>query len=323
MKLHHHRHDENKALQDLLLTTGAAQAKTIRKVVITGCVVNALLMIMKLTVGWFGHSDALVADGFHSLNDVAVDLIMLIFVGISYRGANDAYAYGYGKYETFCSFAISLLLLFISVMICVEGVKAIVDYSHGAVLESPDIWTVVAVVIAICTKEVLYRYYTKAGRQLESRALSGAGLHHRIDAMTSVATLIGVVCAHFFGEKMRVLDPGASVLIGVMILIPAFRLMLPSFRELMEHSLPASMERKAREVIEHVPGVAGIARLKTRGSGHSKIFDVTVFVDGHITVEQGSVIAGEIEKGLVNAFCPHIYVTVATQPAPAGTHIGN
>ena len=316
MKKRRHHHDDTAELPDLLLAEDAGHAREVRRVVTIGCVVNALLMIMKLTVGWFGHSDALFADGFHSLNDVAVDLVMLVFVGISYRGANSRYAYGYGKFETFSSLLISLLMIFIAVMIGIEGVRTIVGYAHGAVLEHPDIWTIFAVIVAMGAKEGLYRFYTAAGRRIDSTALQAAGWHHRIDALSSIAVLVGVAGAYLLGEKWRVLDPCASLVIAVMILFPAVRLLIPSFNELVDAQLPAGQRRKALDAVSQTGGVAGIAQLKARRCGHCKVFDVRIYVEPGLTVEQCAVIAGNVERALVRAFCPHIYVSVQTLPKP-------
>ena len=313
MKFHSHKEEVNETLPDLLTTTSASEARRIRKVIVTGCGVNLLLMLMKIAVGWYGHSEALVADGFHSLNDMAVDLVMLVFVGWSYKKANSRFAYGYGKFETFSSLMISLLMITIATLIFIEGVKSIIGFAHGEVLERPDIWTLVAIIVAICCKEGLYRYYTTTGKRMDSTALQGAGWHHRLDAMASVATLIGVTCAHFLGEKFHVFDPIASLVIAITILFPAFRLMVPSFRELMDGSLPDRDTEKAMRTVEEVPGVLGIDHLKARRSGHSRIFDIKIRVAHGTTVEQGEVITSDIEKALEKNFCPHIYVSVQTR----------
>lgn len=114
-------------------------ARRIRRTVMIGCIANILLMALKLSFGYWGHSDALVADGFHSLNDVAADLVMFLFVGVSFRKADKNFPYGYGKFETFASFLISILLLSVSIIIITEAVETFVMYSRGAVLARPDI----------------------------------------------------------------------------------------------------------------------------------------------------------------------------------------
>lgn len=297
-------------LQDLLMAGNAHAAGQVRKVVLTGCAVNALLMLMKVFVGYFGHSTALVADGFHSLNDVAVDIVMLLFVGISYRGANSRYVYGYGKYETFSSMLISILMVFIGIFISIEAIENIVDYTRGEELMHPDIWTIVAVLVAMGCKEGLYRYYSQAGRRLDSTALRTAGWHHRLDAMSSTATLAGVTLAHFMGKAWSVADPAVSLAIGVLIVVQAIRLLRPAFNELMEVSLDKEDLDKAQNAIESVKGVEEVIMLKARRSGHNKIFDIKVKVNPTHTIEQGKEVVSGIRQALSAAFCPHIFVTV-------------
>lgn len=314
MKGLHHKHEQ--PLAQLLPDEAGESARTIRRVVKIGCVVNAVLMVLKICTGYFGHSDALVADGFHSLNDLAADLIMLIFVGISYRQADERYAYGYGKFETFSSFLISAFLIVVALMVGTEAIESIIDYAKGETLQQPDIWTVVVVIFAMLCKEGLYRFYSRVGRKAESNALMANAWHHRSDALASVATLIGVSFSHFFGESFRILDPIASLLIAMFILVPAIRLLRPAFTELMERSLPAENVEKARQVIEGIAGVEGITYLRTRKNGHHMVFDVGILLSGGTTIDEGAVIAVNIENALKEAFCKHIYVSVTTRAVP-------
>lgn len=312
MKLHHtHARPLSQSLPD----ESGASARAIRRVVKIGCAVNAILMALKLTAGYLGHSDALVADGFHSLNDVAADLIMLVFIGISYRAADARFAYGYGKFETFSSFLMASLLIVISVMIGVEAVESITEYAMGGELPQPDVWTFVVVLFCMACKEGLFRFYSHVGRKADSKALVANAWHHRSDALASVATLIGVTFSHFFGPAFRILDPVASLVIAVFILIPALRLFGPAFAELMERSLPARDVENARAIVGCIQGVKGICYLRTRRNGHHLVFDVGIKVDRHLDIEQGAEIAASIEQALSAAYCPHVLVSVTTSPA--------
>lgn len=309
MKKHQHISVANE-----LPDQSGAGARIIRKAVKIGCFVNLLLMILKLSTGHWGHSDALMADGFHSLNDVAADLIMLIFVGISYRPANASYSYGYGKFETLSSLLMSSLLIFIGVMVGIEAIETVIDYAKGADLVQPDIWTFVVVLFAMACKEGLYRYYSRAGRQANSKALMANAWHHRSDALASVATLIGVTAAHFFGPAFRVLDPVASFVIAIFILTAAVRMFIPAFVELMEHSLPEHEIEKAREIVKNTPGVKEITYIRSRRNGHHLIFDIGIGVNPDLTISQGAEIADNIESEIKNAYCPHVYVSMNTRP---------
>lgn len=310
-----HRHHHHTPISDIIPDESLQSASYIRKVVRIGCIVNLMLMVLKLCAGHFGHSEALVADGFHSLNDVAADLIMLVFVGISYRASDDRYAYGYGKFETFSSFLMSVFLIFISVMIAIEGGESVKAYFDGEILDRPDIWTLIVVLFSMGCKEGLYRFYSGAGRRAGSKALVANAWHHRSDALASVATLIGVSCAYFFGDKFRILDPVASLVIACFIFGAAVNMLRPAFGELMEHSLPKEMVEKARAAISGVTGVQRLVSLKSRRNGHKLIFDAKIAIAPHLTIEQGAEITGNIENALKEAFCPHIILSVITEPA--------
>lgn len=312
--LRHHSRHTHKPLSQILPDQSAESARIIRKAVKIGCLVNGILMILKLSAGYLGHSDALVADGFHSVNDVAADLIMLVFIGISYRAADDRYAYGYGKFETFSSFLMSAFLIIISVMIGVEGVESIVEYARGETLPQPDIWTFIVVLFSMACKECLFRFYHREGEKADCRALMANAWHHRSDALASVATLTGVAFAHFFGPSLRILDPVASLVIAVFILTAALRMFRPAFAELMEKSLPFDQVDKARNIIEATPGVLKLASLRTRKVGHHLVFDAKILIAPDSTVEQGYAVTSAIESSLKSAFCPHILLSVTTLP---------
>ncbi|MCM1370030.1 MAG: cation diffusion facilitator family transporter [Candidatus Amulumruptor caecigallinarius] len=306
----HHR-----PLSEIIPDESESSLKTIFRVVRIGCLVNIMLMVLKLTVGHLGHSEALTADGFHSLNDVAADLIMLVFVGISYREADERYSYGYGKFETFASFLISLFLIFVSVHIGMEGVESIMEFARGETLSRPELSTLVVVVFAMACKEALFRFYSRAGKKAGCKPLIANAWHHRGDALASLATLAGVSCAHFLGEKFRILDPVASIVIAVFILVPALKIMIPSFAELMDRALPAAQVGAARKIVATTPGVEGISFMRTHKNGHHLVFDVGVMVNPLLSVAQSDMIAAGIRQRLIDEFCRHIVVSVSVLPA--------
>lgn len=313
MKWLGHRHN-SPSLAQALPDENNHSAATIRKVVKIGCLVNAVLMGLKLGAGYFGHSDALVADGFHSLNDLAADIIMLVFVGISYRKPDEKYSYGYGKFETFSSFLISSVLIIVACLIIREAIESLIGYFQGEILPQPDIWTFVVVLFAMACKEGLFRFYSAAGRKAGSKALKANAWHHRSDALASVATLIGVTFSHFFGEGLRILDPIASLVIALFILVPAIRILIPAFTELMEHSLPPAERLKAMELVEKIPEVKKIDYLRARRNGHKYIFDFGIATDSSLTVKESSELSEEIRTVLMKAFCPHVILSVNYAP---------
>ncbi|MDE7403429.1 MAG: cation diffusion facilitator family transporter [Muribaculaceae bacterium] len=310
-----HQNKSIPTLADSLTDNRQTSARLIRRAVKIGCAVNIILMCVKLSVGYYGHSDALFADGFHSLNDIAADLIMLAFVGFSYKTPDSRYSYGYGKFQTFASFLISTLLIIIGCGIITEAVEAGVKYFEGAILPQPDIWTIVAVLFAIACKESLYRFYSKMGHKADAPALSASAWHHRSDGLASIATLIGVTCAHFLGIGWRILDPIASIVIAGIILINAIMMWKRSFFELMEKSLPADQINQALTVVGNVPGVEGIEFLRTRRNGHSRIFDVGIAISPTTDLATADKIRTDVIAALEDEFCRHIMVTVTVLPS--------
>lgn len=305
---------ENQSLALTIQDEGHATSRIIKRVVLIGCSVNALLMTAKLCAGYLGHSEALVADGYHSFNDMLSDIIMFVFVGISYRSPDNSYTYGYGKFGTFASFLMSILLLVISAILFYHGIESIVDFAHGHLLPQPDIWTFVVIIFAMVCKEGLYRFYSAMGKKTDSKALLANAWHHRSDALASIATLIGITCAHFFGPSFRVLDPVAALVIAIFILIPALRLLWSSFKELMDRALPSEYIEKAKKVIEETEGVEGIKFLRSRRNGHHLLFDIGIYVKPDVSVSAASTIASSLKESLCSSFCPHLITTVTAYP---------
>ena len=307
-------HTHGDSLSNLLTVSSAEESRFIRRIVITGCIVNVILMALKLTVGYFGHSDALMADGYHSLSDFGADLIMLFFIGISFRKPDSKYSYGYGKFETFSTFLISLFLLFIAFHITDEAIDSIREYIAGYHLPKPDIWTVVVVIVSMFCKEFLFRYYRAASRKTGVMALLSNAWHHRSDALASIATLIGVTFAHFLGESWRILDPVASLILVIFIIVASIKMLIPAFRELMDRSCDPSEIKRAERIVENVSGVLGIKSIKSRKNGHFHLFDVNIEVEPSMTITKAEIISSEIMDKLKESFGKHILVNVITSP---------
>ena len=271
-------------------------------------------MVLKITIGIWGHSDALVADGVHSVSDFATDFIVLVFVGIAYRGADSDHPYGYGKYETFAALLIAVILLIVAAGIGWGGVDAVIRSMKGEVLPRPDMLTMVVAVVAIASKEWLYRYTIRQGRLIDSPSLIANAWHHRSDAISSLATLVGVTIAHFLGDSWRILDPIASILIAIFIAISALEIARPSVNELLEKSLPDETLERLRRAIMSVPGVKDFHHLRTRRNGHSYLVEVHIKVDPDITVTQGHAIASAVEIALRSIVGQDSIITVHVEP---------
>lgn len=291
-----------------------SQLKTIRRVTMIGFWINAILVLIKLFFGYWGHSDALVADGYHSLSDFITDFMVLYFVGVAYKKADGDHPYGHGKYETIGSFFIAIILMIVAVVIGWEGILTIIDAMNGISIPRPDIWTIVIAGVSIGAKEFCYRYTMVYSRRFDSSVLKANAWHHRTDAISSVATLIGVSLAYALGDSWRIMDPIASIIIAVFIGISAISIAKPSIGELLEVSLPISQMENINDLIKKVSGVRRVHNLRARRNGQTIIVDVNVHVDPDITIREGHAIATCVEDNLRNAYGHNIIMYVHIEP---------
>lgn len=295
------------------LSTGK-ELSLIRKVTMVGFWINAALVIIKLFFGYWGNSDALVADGYHSLSDFITDFMVLYFVGVAYKKADSSHPYGHGKYETIGSFFIAIVLMLVAVGIGWGGITSIIGALNGHEIPRPDVWTIVVAGVSIAAKEFCYRYTMVYARKIGSSALKANAWHHRTDAISSVATIIGVSLAYALGDSWRIMDPIASIVIAVFIGISAIQIAKPSIGELLEVSLPIAQINNINNIIRSVNGVRRVHNLRARRNGHAIIVDVNVHVDPDITIREGHAIATDVEEGLRESYGHNIIIYVHVEP---------
>lgn len=295
------------------LSTGK-ELSLIRKVTMVGFWINAALVIIKLFFGYWGHSDALVADGYHSFSDFITDFMVLYFVGVAYKKADSSHPYGHGKYETIGSFFIAIVLMLVAVGIGWGGITSIIGALNGHEIPRPDVWTIVVAGVSIAAKEFCYRYTMVYARKIGSSALKANAWHHRTDAISSVATIVGVSLAYALGDSWRIMDPIASIVIAVFIGISAIQIAKPSIGELLEVSLPIAQINNINNIIRSVNGVRRVHNLRARRNGHAIIVDVNVHVDPDITIREGHAIATDVEEGLRESYGHNIIIYVHVEP---------
>ena len=286
----------------------------LRHVTLVGFWINAALVVLKLFFGYWGHSDALVADGYHSLSDFLTDFMVLYFVGVSFRKADKDHPYGHGKFETVGSLLISVVLILVALGIGVAAIETIMNAFNGKEIPRPDVWTIVIAAVSIVSKEYCYRYTMRYARRYDSPSLKANAWHHRTDAISSIATLIGVSLSYALGDNWRILDPITSIIIAVFIGVSAVSIARPSLSELLEASLPQAELVKIRQIIRSVPGVKRVHNLRARQNGRSIIVDVNIHVDPDITIREGHAIAEDAEKCLRKAFDSNMIIYMHVEP---------
>lgn len=295
--------------------------KTIARVTWVGFFTNLLLSAGKMAAGILGRSGAMIADAIHSISDFLTDVIVLIFVKVSVRPANEKYRYGHGKFETLATFLVGIILVFVALELMWGNVKTILAIlTRELIPERPGQIALWAAALSIITKEILYWYTFLQGRRVNSPAVIANAWHHRSDALSSVATLTGIGLAYFLGEKWRILDPVAAIFVGILILRVAFKLLKPALEELMERSLPREEEKRILEIIANeFPVVRDPHKLKTRHIGNARAIQLDIRLDGFLTVNESHDIAEAIEQRLLREFGPETYVIVHVDPFREGS----
>lgn len=294
--------------------SSGSREKSIYRITWIGSIVNFILLVFKFIAGILGHSSALVADAVHSLSDFITDIIVIVFVKISGKPEDDDHRYGHGKYETLATALIGIALFAVGIGLLVGGATKVADVINGAVLPAPSIVALIAAAVSIISKEILYRYTVRVGKNLNSQAVIANAWHHRSDAFSSIGTLVGIGGAIFLGEKWRILDPIAAIVVSAFIIKVAVDLLKPCVDELLERSLPAETERRILDIIATFPEVCSPHHLRTRRIGNHIAIEVHLRMDGQKTLEDAHAAATKVEKRLKAEFGPDTHVGIHMEP---------
>ena len=279
-----------------------------------GSIVNFLLLVFKFVAGIVGHSAAMVADAVHSLSDFITDIIVVLFVRISGQPEDEDHDYGHGKFETLATAIIGLILFGVAVGILFSAVSTILDVIDGKVLEEPSMLALVAAIVSIIFKELLYRYTLIKGRHLQSKALEANAWHHRSDALSSIGTLVGIGGAICLGDRWRVLDPIAAFVVGLFIVKVAVGLIKPCVEELLEKSLPKAVEDRILEIVLSFAEVSKPHHLRTRHIGNQIAIELHIRMDGSISLNEAHEVTQRIEAALKAEFGPQTHIGIHMEP---------
>ncbi|MCR4914851.1 MAG: cation diffusion facilitator family transporter [Prevotella sp.] len=291
-----------------------SREREIYKATLMGSAGNAALLTFKFIAGVLGNSSAMIADAVHSLSDFVTDLLVLVFVSISAKPQDQSHDYGHGKFETIASFLIGLALVAAATGIVVSGVLKFLAWLDGAQLEAPGWIALWAALLSIAIKELLYQYTARKGRQLDSQVMIANAWHHRSDALSSIGAALGIGLAILLGQRWTVLDPLASIVVGLMLVKVAYELLKTSINELTESSLPADTEQEIMQIIQSFDDVRQPHNLRTRRIGNRIAIEAHVRMDGRLPLSTVHERATTIERKLKERFGAHTHVTLHMEP---------
>ncbi len=285
------------------------QVHAAQRITAWGLAVNFILSGIKCIVGFFGNSQALVADAVHSLSDATTDIAVLIGAPYWSAPADAQHPHGHSRIETMITFFIGTVL---------AGVGLGLIYNALSTLYVPHKtmsgWSVfVTACISIVSKELLYRWTVIVGMRIKSSALIANAWHHRSDGLSSIPVALAVV-GMWFRPDWTYLDHVAALMVSLLILQASWKILWPSLNELMDAGATQEQREKLLTLIVAMEEVKGTHALRTRRVGNGLQVDFHLLVDPQLTVEKGHRIASIVKERLLKEGDEVIDVLIHVEP---------
>ncbi len=295
-------------------TTSEGRANKGERVTYNGLIVNIVLTVFKFLAGIIGQSTAMIADAVHSVSDTASDLVVLLGFRYAKKPIDDSHNYGHGKIETLSTSIVGLMLVIVALLIVYSSLERLLGLLRGELIPRPDFIALFAAIISIITKEFLYRYTIKVGKDIRSQLIVANAWHHRSDSLSSVATMIGIGGAIFLGQNWRVLDPIAAIFVSVLILKVAIKILKESISELVETSVDDELKNDIFNTVSKVEGVKDYHKLRIRHIGNYHSMSIHILVDKSMTIGEAHKISYSVEEEIRNLLGPETIVTIHLEP---------
>ncbi|MFC1533686.1 cation diffusion facilitator family transporter [Thermodesulfobacteriota bacterium] len=271
-------------------TTPARDGK---RVTLVGALVNAILILLKFLAGIFGMSQALIADAVHSISDLFTDTIVLLGIKIGQKEPDEGHPFGHARLETLASSLVGFALIATALYL---GIKSTLNiYLHTEY--HPKILALIGAAISVAAKESLYQYTVRTGRRIKSQLIVANAWHHRSDALSSVAVLLGIAGARI-NPSWHILDSFAALLVSFFIVKVGLDILRNTLREFTDTAPPPETLKKISECTLRVEGVLEMHDLRVRTAGGLLQMETHIVVDGQLSVIEGHNIAKAVENCL-------------------------
>ena len=278
------------------------------RITLWGVAVNLFLAVIKTVGGIFGQSQALLADGIHSLSDLASDAMVLVAAKHAGEDADEDHPYGHARYETLATVALGILLMAVAVGIAYD---AILRLERPEEIAIPASYTLIIAAISILANEALYHATRAVARKIRSPLLDANAWHHRSDAVSSIVVLFGIA-ATYIGYPL--LDAVAAIIVALMIGKIGLDLSRQSVQELVDTALEPEMVEQIKNTILDIDDVRELHLLRSRRMGHNALVDVHIQVSPKLSVSEGHHISESVETALKEEFDEVNDVTVHIDP---------
>ena len=270
---------------------------------------NASLAIIKGFAGFFGNSYALIADAIESTADIFSSFLVLFGLKYASRPADKNHPYGHGRAEPLITFLVVGFLITSATIIAYESIKNI-----GTPHELPKIWTLFVLIPLIIWKEISFQLVIRKAKETNSSSLKADAWHHRSDAITSIAALIGISIALYFGNGYETADDWAALFASGFILYNSYKIFRPALGEIMDEHLYDDLVADIRKVSLSCAGVVATEKCFVRKAGMKYHVELHAIVQADITVKYGHEIAHNLKDTLLNDIPQLGHVLIHIEP---------
>jgi cation diffusion facilitator family transporter len=290
-----------------------ARDRRIRSITLWGAFLNLLLLLIKIVSGLLIRSSALVADGIHSLSDLATDFVVLLSSRFSSRPADETHPYGHQKFDTLAAVFVAVILIAVSGGLIWSAARSLLK-GVGAF---PGPLVLVIAGISVVSKEFIFQITRRVAKKTSSPALYANAWHHRSDAFSSIAVLVGSI-AGLLGWAMA--DMAATIVVGFMILGVGLKILYEGLVELTEHSADKDSLEIIKKTLSADSDICGWHALRSRKFGGELFVDLHILVDSRLTVLQGHDISLKIEQHIQSELSNPVNVLIHIDPDTIQDH---
>lgn len=270
---------------------------------------NTVLSLFKLFAGFIAHSGAMVSDAIHSASDVFSSLIVIAGIKISAKASDKEHPYGHERFECVAAIILAVILFITGLFI---GHTAIETLANHEIKEIPDFLALIAAVISIIAKEILYWYTRFYAKRLNSGALMADAWHHRSDALSSVGALVGIIGAR---KGYPSADTIASLIICAFIMKAALDIFRDAIDKMVDHSCDEQTEKEISLCAQQQTGVLHVDLLQTRMFGNRIYVDIEICAERNITLAESHTIAQNVHNAIEENFDKVKHVMVHVNPS--------
>ncbi len=283
------------------------------KVTLVGAIINLVLAVFKIIIGYIGHSHALIVHGIHSFSDLLSDAIVVIAAKKGSQSPDENHPYGHARIETAFAAVLGGILITVGIGIVIDALGKLTSGD----ITTPAGMTVWVALLSILSKEALYHYTLIYAKRLNSSILKANAWHHRSDAISSIVVLVGIL-----GSILGVpyLDAAAAVIVSMMISKIGWDIAKESVEQLVDKGLDPEKVQSIRNHIAEIPGVSQMHMLRSRQMGAEALLDVHIEVSPQLSVSEGHRISDEVSAQLTRSFPDIAQVLVHIDPENDEAH---